>query len=86
MQKQILSAVLTFLCLSVPIIVWADEDEPEDQKLAVVEPAGITSIDGIMIGKPNGRALATAAEYCVQSEQYDKAIKLSQMALDKKLR
>lgn len=60
----------------------ADSVEGEAQILAR-EPGSVTSIDAITSGKPNGRALATAAEYYLNNEQYDKAIKISRMALDK---
>lgn len=83
MQKQIIiSVILISLCSYCPVNVQADNQEPEEQN-STNYPAGVTSIDAIMSGKPNGRALASAAEYCVQSEQYDKAIKLSRLALDK---
>jgi tetratricopeptide (TPR) repeat protein len=83
MQKQIIiSTILVFLCSSLAAIAQADNEESEEESSAR-NPGEVTSIDVINSGKSNGRALASAAEYCVQIEQYDKAIKLSRQALDK---
>ncbi len=83
MQKQyIIYTILASLCWFFPIMAQADSEEAEEQ-MSAKDPASVTSIDTITAGKHNGRALATAAEYYLNNEQYDKAIKLSRMALDK---
>ena len=98
MPKQIIiSVILIILCLLAPNMVQAAQRElgeenttatdrnpvdPPEQNTAE-EPGVVTSIDAMLMGKAGERSLATAAAYCVESEQYDKAIKLSRRALDK---
>jgi tetratricopeptide (TPR) repeat protein len=55
----------------------------DDSDSAETSEGTVTSVDALRIGHVNSRSLSRAAEYCMQNEQYDKAIKLSRMALDR---
>jgi tetratricopeptide (TPR) repeat protein len=87
MQKAIWALTVSLLVsFYSPSMVQSDNDDTDtdvqENQNTVEEYHPITSIDAQMIGKPNSRALASSAEYCVHTQQYDRAIKLSQLALD----
>lgn len=77
----ILSTIVGLSCLCAPSVVLADEEFASDEQPAKYRP--VTSIEAMTRGSRSAQAFARAAEYCLQNEQYDQAIKLSRMALDR---
>src|ERR1700760_2424002 len=87
-KRFVLLTIFTFSCLSAPQTVLADDefalDPPSSDQPAEKTPEyqPITSIDALTMGKGGANSLSRAAEYCLHNQQFDKAIKLSKMALD----
>lgn len=77
----ILTTIVSISSLFAPVAVFAQDGSDSSEQAAEYHP--ITSVDALTLGKGRANALTRAAEYCVEHEQYDKAIKLSRMALDK---
>ena len=77
----ILSTIVGLSCLCAPSAVLAEEEFASDEQPAKYRP--VTSIEAMTRGSRSAQAFARAAEYCLHNEQYDQAIKLSKMALDR---
>jgi len=95
-KKYLLLSTLTCLCFSHILPVLADDSESADEQETVDtsnwpvagSDAGsgtVTSIEAFQIGPQTANSLSRGAEYCVHNEQYDKAIQLSKLAIDKNL-
>jgi hypothetical protein len=46
-------------------------------------PGAISSVDAMQIGEATGESLSNSARYCLETGDYDKAIKLSKLAIEK---
>lgn len=83
-KSLLLTAIAGLFCL--PTAVLAQEDgefsESSEPRERPAEYRPISSVDALTLGKGKVQAMARAAQYCVENEQYDKAIKLSRMAID----
>jgi tetratricopeptide (TPR) repeat protein len=91
-KKYLLLSSLACLCFSHIHPAIADDHESTDEQETVDTSnwpssgsEGVTSIEAFQIGPQTANSLSRGAEYCVHNEQYDKAIKLSKMAIDKNL-
>jgi tetratricopeptide (TPR) repeat protein len=47
-------------------------------------PGAITSVDAMQLGEVTGESLSHSANYCLKMGQYDKAIRLSKLAIEKR--
>jgi hypothetical protein len=78
----LLCVIFSASSLCAPGVVQA-ENEGTYEVPSSEYPGAINSIDGLNRGKGSFHSIARQAEYCVQNEQFDKAIKLSRMAIDR---
>jgi hypothetical protein len=46
-------------------------------------PGAISSVDAMQIGEATGESLSNSARYCLETGNYDKAIRLSKLAVEK---
>jgi tetratricopeptide (TPR) repeat protein len=93
-KTTLLLALCTALTASAPAFAVEDEfgiEHPSrsndtnaiDRAVGGEYPGAIQSVDAMQIGEATGASLSNSARYCLETGNYDKAIKLSKLAVEK---